>query len=103
MENPAFQVCLVLEGEGELRWDGGSLAVKKGDELFLPHGVPRCRCTTCSGLRLLGGVLRPHSDYTIPGTEVTHRVVTVEKVRPTPKGYPRRWVKIQKSPLVNRS
>ena len=55
-----------------------------------------------SGLRLLGGVLRPHSDYTIPGTEVTHRVVTVEKVRPTPKGYPRRWTKIQKSPLVNR-
>ena len=53
VENPAFQVCLVLEGEGELRWDGGSLAVKKGDELFLPHGVPRCRCTTCSGLRLL--------------------------------------------------
>ncbi len=52
-----------------------------------------------SGVRLLGGVLRPHSDYTIPGTEVTHRLVTVEKVRPTPKGYPRRWAKIQKSPI----
>lgn len=52
-----------------------------------------------SGVRLLGGLLRPHSDYTIPGTEVTHRLVTVEKVRPTPKGYPRRWAKIQKSPI----
>ena len=55
-----------------------------------------------SGLRLLGGVLRPHSDYTIPGTEVTHRLLLVEKVRPTPKGYPRRWAKIQKSPLSGR-
>ena len=55
-----------------------------------------------SGLRLLGGVLRPHSDYTIPGTEVTHRLVTVEKTNPTPKGYPRRWAKIQKSPLSGR-
>lgn len=52
-----------------------------------------------SGIRLLGGVLRPHSDYTIPGTQVTHRLVTVEKLRPTPKGYPRRWAKIQKSPI----
>ena len=51
----------------------------------------------------VGLINQSHSDYTIPGTEVTHRVVTVEKVRPTPKGYPRRWAKIQKSPLVNRS
>ena len=29
----------------------------------------------------------------------THRVVAVEKVAPTPKGYPRRWAKIQKAPL----
>lgn len=48
---------------------------------------------------LLGGKLRPAYDYAIPGTEVVHRVVVVEKVSPTPKGYPRRWAKIQKSPL----
>ncbi len=52
------------------------------------------------GLRRLGGVLRPSLDYAIPGTQVTHRVLRVEKVSPTPKGYPRRWAKIQKSPLV---
>ena len=30
---------------------------------------------------------------------VVHRVVPVEKQSPTPKGLPRRWAKIQKSPL----
>lgn len=50
-------------------------------------------------IRLLGGkVLAPY-DYTIPGTDVTHRVIIIEKTAPTPKGYPRRWAKIQKSPL----
>lgn len=52
-----------------------------------------------AGIRLLGGkVLSPY-DYPIPGTDIIHRVVIVEKVAPTPKGYPRRWAKIQKSPL----
>ena len=51
------------------------------------------------GLRRLGGILRPSVDYTIPGSQVVHRVVVVEKSTPTPKGYPRRWAKIQKSPL----
>ena len=47
----------------------------------------------------LGGRLLPQVDYEIPGTGVTHRVVVVEKVSPTPKGYPRRWARMQKSPL----
>lgn len=47
----------------------------------------------------LGGRLLPRVDYEIPGTGVTHRVVVVEKVSPTPKGYPRRWARMQKSPL----
>ena len=51
------------------------------------------------GVRQLGGVLRPTWEYTIPGTEVTRRVVVIEKIGPTPKGYPRRWAKIQKAPL----
>jgi 16S rRNA (guanine527-N7)-methyltransferase len=52
-----------------------------------------------AGIRLLGGkVLSPY-DYSIPGTDIIHRVVLVEKVSPTPNGYPRRWAKIQKSPL----
>lgn len=47
----------------------------------------------------LGGRLLPRVDYTIPGAGVTHRVVVVEKVSPTPQGYPRRWARMQKSPL----
>ncbi len=50
-------------------------------------------------IRLLGGTVLPSLDYTIPGTEVTHRLVVVEKVRETPKGFPRRFARIQKAPL----
>ena len=50
-------------------------------------------------IKLLGGRVRDVKDYAIPGTEVTHRLVIVEKVAPTLKGYPRRWAKIQKAPL----
>ncbi|HHT16561.1 MAG TPA: 16S rRNA (guanine(527)-N(7))-methyltransferase RsmG [Papillibacter sp.] len=38
-------------------------------------------------------------DYTIPGTDVRHRAVVYRKKGETPKGYPRRFAKIQKSPL----
>ena len=51
------------------------------------------------GIAKLGGRLLPSADYLIPGTQVRHRVVAVEKVAPTPKGYPRRWAKRQKAPL----
>ena len=51
--NPNFQVWLVLEGEGEFRWNGGSLPVKKGDEVFLPHGVASYRCAADTPFRAL--------------------------------------------------
>lgn len=47
----------------------------------------------------LGGALVGFHDYTIPHTEVTHRVVVIEKTAPTPVGFPRRWAKMQKNPL----
>lgn len=47
----------------------------------------------------LGGQLRPLVSYQIPYREVTRRVVVVEKVRPTPKGYPRRFSRMKKAPL----
>ena len=50
-------------------------------------------------IKLLGGRLLEPWDYTIPGTEVTHRVIPIQKLAPTLKGYPRRWAKIQKEPL----
>lgn len=51
------------------------------------------------GIELLGGAIGPVHDYEIPGAGITHRVLVIRKVRPTPKGYPRRWAKLQKSPL----
>lgn len=50
-------------------------------------------------IKLLGGRVHSQHDYAIPGTDVTHRVVLIQKVAPTLKGYPRRWAKIQKEPL----
>ena len=48
---------------------------------------------------LLGGKVEALLDYEIPGAGVTHRVVLIRKTAPTPKGYPRRWAKLQKAPL----
>ncbi|NCB52486.1 MAG: 16S rRNA (guanine(527)-N(7))-methyltransferase RsmG [Clostridia bacterium] len=50
-------------------------------------------------IAILGGVLENEIDYPVPGTNVIHRVVVIRKITNTPKGYPRRFAKIQKSPL----
>ena len=47
----------------------------------------------------LGGAVRDVVRYTIPGTEVTHSAVLIEKTAPTPEKYPRRWAKMQKDPI----
>lgn len=50
-------------------------------------------------VKVLGGRVRDCIDYPVPGTDVTHRVIVVEKAAPTRKGYPRRWARMQKDPL----
>lgn len=50
-------------------------------------------------VKLLGGRVRAQEDYLVPHTDVTHRLIVIEKVAPTLKGYPRRWAKVQKAPL----
>lgn len=52
------------------------------------------------GISLLGGRVAGLEDYPVPHTDVIHRVIRIEKTAPTPKGYPRRWAKIQKAPLT---
>lgn len=52
-----------------------------------------------SAIEKLGGHVAGFHDYVIPHTAVTHRVVVIDKVAPTPAGYPRRWAKMQKSPI----
>ena len=50
-------------------------------------------------IRELGGEVERCVDYTIPHTEVNHRVILIKKISPAPSQYPRKWVKIQKNPL----
>ena len=52
-----------------------------------------------SAIETLGAIVEKSVDYTIPETEVTHRVIVIRKTSPTPEKYPRRFAKIQKSPI----
>lgn len=48
-------------------------------------------------LSVLGGSFERIAEYEIDG--VTHRVIVVRKIRPTPPAYPRRFAKIKQQPL----
>ncbi len=53
-----------------------------------------------SAIAQLGGKVEEIRDYTIPGTDIVHRVVVIRKVKPTPAAFPRAFAKIKKAPLV---
>ena len=50
-------------------------------------------------IAILGGAVEAVRDYGIPGTDVRHRLIVVEKVKKTPEKYPRMFAKIKKNPL----
>ena len=50
-------------------------------------------------IAVLGAEIQSIRDVTIPGTEITHRLVMIHKTKDTPKQYPRRFQKISASPL----
>ena len=50
-------------------------------------------------IEILGGKVDRTVDYTIPGTNVSHRLIFIKKVKPTPAKYPRAFAKIKKDPL----
>ena len=50
-------------------------------------------------ISILGGQTLDVFRYTIPGTDIEHSVVVIKKVQSTPEKYPRRFARIQKSPL----
>ena len=56
--------------------------------------------TAKSAIAQLGGKVEDIRDYTIPGTDIVHRVVVIRKVKPTPAAFPRAFAKIKKVPLV---
>lgn len=71
---------------------GTFLAMKSTDS---DEEIDRAR----GGIGQLGGRIKERVDYQIPETDVTHRIVVIEKVRPTPAQFPRPFAKIKKSPL----
>jgi len=52
-----------------------------------------------SAIKTLGGRIVKVEDYKIPTSEITHRVVVIEKITPTDAKYPRAFAKIKKQPL----
>ena len=55
--------------------------------------------TAAAAIRKLGGGEVTAFDYTIPATQVAHRLLVIPKTGGTPQEFPRRWAKMQKSPL----
>lgn len=81
------ELCLPLVKEG-----GYFLSMKAVDsdqELKLAY----------TAIKTLGGQVEQVKDYTIPGTDVVHRLIFIKKIGPTPKKYPRAFAKIKKAPL----
>jgi 16S rRNA (guanine527-N7)-methyltransferase len=52
-----------------------------------------------NALQLLGGRTRPPVSLTIPGRDWDHRLLIVDKLRPTPAAYPRKAGEPEKKPL----
>ena len=52
-----------------------------------------------NAIKTLGGKIVKVEDYTIPTSDVVHRLVIIEKIAPTPARYPRAFAKIKKAPL----
>ena len=50
-------------------------------------------------IQILGGEVEKIQDYTIPGADISHRLIIIHKIKPTPSRYPRAFAKIKKSPL----
>ncbi len=48
---------------------------------------------------LLGGEIKEHRKITIPNTDITHSIIVIEKIKNTPKKYPRGGGKPRKKPL----
>lgn len=81
------ELCLPL-----VRVGGTFLSMKSVDSEEELNGAK-------NAIKLLGGQVERVVDYTIPGTEIQHRLIFIKKMRETPKKYPRAFAKIKKNPL----
>ena len=79
-----------------------SLPQVKTGGLFIAMKGPACQEEVDRAefaIKALGGRVREIRRYHIPGTDVTHAAVIVEKVKTTPPQYPRRYAQMKKKPL----
>lgn len=78
------------------------LPLVKTGGLFIAMKGPACGEEAARAefaVKAMGGRPREIFRYGIPGTDVTHAAAVVEKVKPTPPQYPRRYAQIRKKPL----
>lgn len=78
-------------------------AAGKGRRTVRRHEIRLHRRGDTSGPqrhRPAGGQLSGVTDYTVPETDVVHRIVSIEKTQHTPKQFPRAFARIKKAPLV---
>lgn len=81
------ELCLPLVNIG-----GKMLAMKSANSEDEINGAKQA-------IGILGGRIDWVKDYRVPTTDVTHRVVCIRKLSPTPGKYPRRFAQIKKQPL----
>lgn len=70
--------------------------------VFLAMKGPDCAGEVREGegaVKLLGGGITGVEEYTVPGTDVRHAVVRIQKNGVTNAKYPRRWAQIKNKPL----
>jgi 16S rRNA (guanine527-N7)-methyltransferase len=85
--NVLCELCLPL-----VRVNGMFVAMKSidsGDELNEAENA----------IAALGAKMLDHHDYILPDTDITHRVILIQKIEKTQSKYPRRYAKIQRNPL----
>lgn len=78
------------------------LPLLKVGGVFIAMKGPDCSqevSEASSAMHLLGAELRDTIIYKVPGTDISHGAVIIDKVKPTPPKYPRKWAQIKKQPL----
>lgn len=74
---------------------GGYFLAMKSDNEAAALEVQQAK----NAIHTLGGVLLRQEAYTLPGSEIAHQVIVIEKRKATPAAYPRRYAKIESAPL----
>ena len=74
---------------------GGMFLAMKSDNEAAAEEID----TAKSAIRKLGGRLAECRAYQLNGGEIRHQMVLIQKEKPTPPAFPRRYAKIEASPL----